>query len=55
MLHTPAVREFPDDEPTWVGNIDAATGLDLQALAVKAGLAETPTTQVRPPPPPPGR
>ena len=62
MLHAPAARVFPDDEPTWVGNIDAATGLDLQALAEKVGLgdkpagkvakaADKPGSEVRPPPP----
>lgn len=53
VLHAPEAREFPDDEPTWVGNIDAATGLDLQALAAKVGLADKPSAEVRPPPPPP--
>ena len=53
ILHAPSAREFPDDEPTWVGNIDAATGLDLQALAEKAGLADKPRAQMRPAPPPP--
>jgi tetratricopeptide (TPR) repeat protein len=51
MLHAPASREFPDDEPTWVGNIDAATGLDLQALAAKMGLDKP--AEVLPPPAPP--
>ena len=53
VLLAPTAREFPDDEPTWVGNIDAATGLDLQALAAKAGLVDKPSSEVRPPPPPP--
>lgn len=54
MLHAPVAREFPDDEPTWVGNIEAATGLDLQALAAKVGRAQKPSAEVRPPPPPAG-
>ena len=51
MLHAPDNREFPDDEPTWVGNIDEATGLDVQALAAKAGLGQKPKDGLRPPPP----
>jgi hypothetical protein len=53
VLHAPTAREFPDDEPTWVGNVDAIPGLDLQGLAAKAGLLEKPGVAVRPPPPPP--
>ena len=53
ILHAPLAREFPDDEPTWVGNIDTATGLDLQALAEKAGLGSQRGPQMRPAPPPP--
>ncbi|HVY27811.1 MAG TPA: tetratricopeptide repeat protein [Polyangiaceae bacterium] len=45
MLHAPASREFPDDEPTWVGNIEAATGLELQALATKMGLEKKPASE----------
>lgn len=65
ILHAPASREFPDDEPTWVGNIDAATGLELQALAAQLGLDSKPPAppntpaspakpaEVLPPPAPP--
>src|SRR4051812_40726199 len=42
VLHAPQSREFPDDEPTWVGNLDVATGLELQALAEKAGIVDKP-------------
>jgi tetratricopeptide (TPR) repeat protein len=52
VLHAPQTREFPDDEPTWVGNLDAATGLELQQLAQKAGLVERPAGAVLPPPQP---
>src|SRR3954470_13771486 len=31
FLHAPESREFPDDEPTWVGNVDAAANEELQA------------------------
>jgi len=55
VLHAPTAREYPDDEPTWVGNIDAATGLDLKALAARMGLGdpgeEKAGAVVRPPPP----
>ena len=33
VLHAPQSREFPDDEPTWVGNLDAETSLELQQIA----------------------
>ncbi|HXK17441.1 MAG TPA: hypothetical protein VNG33_06555, partial [Polyangiaceae bacterium] len=56
-LHSPTSREFPDDEPTWVGNIDAAANDELQALAQKVGLGDKPAQNVKPaaqvlPPPP---
>jgi cellulose synthase operon protein C len=49
VLHTPSKREFPDDEPTWVGNLDAATALELQRLADQA--KERKTAEVVPPAP----
>jgi len=58
ILHAPASREFPDDEPTWVGNVDSVVGLDLQALAGKVGVGQKPAdkrgAEVRPPPAPAG-
>src|SRR3954470_529205 len=42
QLHAPESREFPDDEPTWVGNIDAAANEELQALAASVGLGPKP-------------
>ena len=57
FLHAPASREFPDDEPTWVGNIDAAVDEELQALAERVGLGDKPPASLKPaaqvlPPPP---
>jgi cellulose synthase operon protein C len=51
VLHAPQSREYPEDEPTWVGTLDAATGRELERLAAKAGIR--PAAQVVPPPPPP--
>ncbi len=42
-LHEPESREYADDEPTWVGNIDAAQQQELQALAARVGLADKPS------------
>lgn len=50
VLHAPQSREFPDDEPTWVGNLDSTTSLELQALAAKMGLGDRPGSAVLPPP-----
>lgn len=54
VLHTPAQREYPDDEPTWVGSLDAATALELQRLAAQTGVAteKGPEGGVMPPPAP---
>ncbi|RYZ09530.1 MAG: hypothetical protein EOO73_04330 [Myxococcales bacterium] len=49
VLHAPTSREFPDDEPTWVGNLDAATALELQRLADQASQRKA--AEVVPPPP----
>ncbi len=64
VLHAPASREFPDDEPTWVGNLDSATTAELQRLAEQVSLrrggvavppptpaAGAPAIPVLPPPP----
>jgi hypothetical protein len=50
VLHAPKSREFPDDEPTWVGAIDSATSLELQAIAAKLGTGERAGSAVLPPP-----
>lgn len=50
VLHAPQSREFPDDEPTWVGNLDAETSLELQQLAARTGSANKTGSGVLPPP-----
>src|SRR5690349_9538148 len=50
VLHTPKSREYPDDEPTWVGNIDAEASLELQQMAARMGLSDKPSAEVLPPP-----
>lgn len=48
VLHAPSSREFPDDEPTWVGNLDAATTLELQRLSDQVSRRKA--AEVVPPP-----
>jgi tetratricopeptide (TPR) repeat protein len=50
MLHAPDQREYPDDEPTWVGKL-GDTGLDLEAIAEKARANRRPGAEVPPPAP----
>lgn len=53
VLHAPAEREYPDDEPTWVGKIGDA-GLDLDAIAEKARENRRLAAEVPPPAAPAG-
>jgi tetratricopeptide (TPR) repeat protein len=48
MLHAPETREYPDDEPTWVGKVGDA-GLEVETLSEKARSTRKPAAQ-----PPPG-
>lgn len=48
VLHAPGQREYPDDEPTWVGKIGEA-GLELEDIAEKARAIRR-AAEVPPPP-----
>lgn len=51
MLHAPEQREYPDDDPTWVGKLGDA-GLDVDAIEARS--QRRPGAEVPPPPPPEG-